>query len=553
MKRILSLALVLVLLLQLFALPAQAAVTGTGLLIGASAISVVATALISLGVLPGSDGNVFDGLVNDAVSYLASLGIGDGSTIPVLKYLGSNGNIKYALQTAVFTALRSWLFSTSVLSAPASFSTSFTYTIWSGTHTVSNSNPFLPVLLLAGNGSSILYFVSVSGLANPIVLDGSDIRPQSSNYHRFGNGYLGYFFGSYSAHYLDSSGVYVVYADSYSDITVDFSSVSSVYDVTLFDVAPENEDLSVAYPSWGVGSVEIPGTGDDDQPDPFIPITLLPTYDETKSQTQEQAQSGQSTLETDNSGTSVDISGDVGGSITPDDGSGDLPGGGEYPTVSDLTTMFAWLASSIDRSIELLFPDLQVIKTYLKTLAAWEDTKNGQMISIISYLTGFDTDFDTMLSNLGNIDLNMTSLVSHAQNSVSILSGMASDLKDIRDVIADPLDADINESQKDNKTAFLDNFGSKSQSENIGDLAGLSGGMTDFFQLPDVDISSMFDQVESGFGQWFTSETAQAISVGGGAAAVGVSLMDEAEYVPPETPYLDAWTQEVQDILSGGD
>lgn len=550
LKRLISLVLVLALVFSILALPAQAASLGTGLLIGVAATSVVASALIGLGVLPGSDGSVFDGIVNDAVAHLQSLGFGDGTTIPVLKYLGTAGNVMYALQTAALTALRSWLFSEEVVvdsSIPS--------------NSVTNSSSFQNALSLALSTYSYVSF-AVSGSSYILFCCDAPItfsRQSDGRYFiRSSDSSISlHYFSSSSSKWYSTSSSAVYNLDSYSYIRFNSSDVSfsSSYDVSLGDVAPEDDEISVAYPSWGYGSVEIPASGDDEDPDPFIPVTLLPTYDETKGLTQDQAQSGDSSLETPNSGTSVDVSGDVGGSITPDGGGGDLPEGESYPTVSDLTTMFAWLASSIDRSVELLFPDLQVIKTYLKALAQWEENKDVQLTSILSYLSGFDTDIDTMLTNLSNIDVNVTSMLTHAENSVSILTGIASDVKDIRDVIADPLDADINESQQENKTAFLDNFANKSQADNIGDLGGLSGGMTDWFKLDDVDITSMFDQVDTGFGRWFTSETAQSISVGGGAASagIGVGLMDDAEYVEPETPYLDAYTQEVQDILAGGD
>lgn len=573
MKRIVSLVLVLALVFSIFAIPAQASAVGTGLLIGVSAVSVVASALIGLGILPGTDGSVFDGLVNDAVLHLQSLGFGDGTTIPVLKYLGTGGGIRYALQTAALTALRSWLFAENVVSVSStSFSGSFNFSAFS--YTFTSSVPIYPCVfkyhvpsLTKGYFYSLFVFSDEYGSVS-LSTNGGSSQDKYLTSSSYSYGYYSRLGTHNSSSSTVTTDVLIIDLGDFSDSSVPDQSYppdvdwhsflqSSSYDVTFGDVAPEDEEISVAYPSWGYGSVEIPGSGDDEDPDPFIPITLLPTYEDTKSQTQEEAQSGTSTLETDNSGTSVDISGDVGGSITPDDGSSDLPEGEEYPTVSDLTTMFAWLASSIDRSVELLFPDLQVIKTYLKTIAQWHETDNVKYDSIISYLSGFDTDLDTMLTNLANIDLNVTTMLGHAENSVTILTGIASDLKDIRDVIADPLDSDINESQTDNKTAFLNNFATKSQADNIGDLAGLSGGFTEWFALPDVDITSMFDQVESGYGQWFTSETAQSISVGGGAAAVaaaaGVELMEDQEYVPPQTPYLDAWDQEVQDILAGGD
>lgn len=573
MKRLISLVLVLALIFSIFAIPVQASAL-TGLLIGVPALSVVAAALIGLGISPGSDGSVFDGLVGDAVAHLQSLGFGDGITIPVLKYMGTGGGIQYALQSVAMAALRSWLFDEEVVTSSVPVVTrtllsdgtsssipiyaDFSYTLvhFSGYYDSMYRNFCTDYFVLYTESPSSTSFHAGSISYSLTSIDGTRYYSVFSSQSAWDT--TGPLFSS-NIPFVQVTGVWndtqlsnFIKNFDYTSVS---SSISTTYDLSLGDVASEDTSLSTAYPDWAIDSVQTDPDPDDpdDEPDLFIPVTLLPTYEDTKSQTQDDAQSGNSTLETDNSGTSVDISGDVGGSLTPDDGddgSGDLPSGSDGVTVSDLTTMFAWLASSIDQSIELLFPDLQVIKTYLKTLAQWHENENVKYDSMLSYFAGWDTDIDTMMTSLSNIDVNVAS-------QVSILGGMASDLKDIRDVIADPLDADINKSQTDNKTAFLNNFGSKSQSENIGQLAGLSGGMTDWFKLPDVDITSMFDQVESGYGQWFTSATAQSIAVGGGAAAVaaaaGVDLMEDQEYVPPETPYLDAWDQEVQDILAGGD
>lgn len=555
MKRIICLALVLVLLFQVLVVPAAAVDPLTGIIVTASAATVIGSALIGLGVLPGSDGSVFDGIVSGAADYLASLGFGDGVGFPVLKYLGLNGTFQYALQSSVMVALRNWLFDEEVVSPPVSSSvfsvagTSYSlvsdYPVTAAiVHFTADVNPYW----------SFMFFTPLSTPAGSITLNGRVLNFSSSDDFKYYTVWTNYgaevpFSGInlYDLGFFPSFSDYTFYLRSL-DYSF-FSSFSSPYDVTLGDVAAPDTSLSVGYPNWAIDSVQVdPGNGDD--PIPYVPIGLDDRYDGI---TQEDVQSGESTLETPNEGTEVTISGEVGGSLTPDGGgSGDLPGGEGSVTVDDLTTMFAWLAVRIDEAVQSLFPDLQVIKTYLKTIAQWHETENVKYDSMLSYFSGWDADIDTMLTTVSNIDLNLTTLVDHAATSADTLAAIAADVQDIRDVIADPLDSDINEEEQDNKNAFLNTFSKKSQAKSIGDLSGLSDGFTDWFAL-DVDPGLMFDQFDTGFGDWFTSETAQAISVGGGAAAAGISLMDDDPYVEPDTPYLDAWDREVQDILSGGE
>lgn len=565
MKRILCLALVLVLLFQILVVPAAAVDPVTGIIVTASAAAVIGSALIGLGVSPGTDGSVFDGIVSAASEYLSSLGFGDGVGFPVLKYIGTGGGLRYALQSAAMIALRSWLFDQDVVSvSSASFSGSFSYR--TSSYSYSSTVPVHPFVLkyhvptLSSGYFYKLYFFSdesgsVSYSANGGSLSTKDLFSSSYSY--------GYYtsISSYNTHNSTvTTDLQIIDLGDFSSSSVPYQSYppdidwhtflqSTSYDLTLGDIASPDTSLAVGYPNWAIDSVQVdPGNGDD--PIPYVPIGL---DDVNNALSQSQVQSGESSYETPNEGTEVTISGDVGGSLTPDGGgSGDLPGGEGSVTVDDLTTMFAWLAVRIDEAVQSLFPDLQVIKTYLKTIAQWHETENVKYDSMLSYFSGWDADIDTMLTTVSNIDLNLTTLVDHAAASSDTLASIAADVQDIRDVIADPLDADINEEEQDNKNAFLNSFSKKSQAKSIGDLSGLSDDFTDWFSL-DVDPGLLFDQVDTGFADWFTSETAQAISVGGGAAAAGITLMYDDPYVEPDTPYLDAWDQEVQDILSGGD
>lgn len=176
---------------------------------------------------------------------------------------------------------------------------------------------------------------------------------------------------------------------------------------------------------------------------------------------------------------------------------------------------------------------------------------DSQSTTSSEFHTALEEFFEDYSVKLNRIDLSLRGSISGP------LVGTNGVVRDIRNFLMNQEDMETKEAAKDGQQTFNSEFGSKDRTGDMSKLSGLSTGMTDWFSLPDVDITSMFDQVESGYGKWFTSETAQAISVGGGSAAVaaaaGIAVVSDAEYVEPETPYLDAWDQEVKDILAGGD
>lgn len=69
------------------------------------------------------------------------------------------------------------------------------------------------------------------------------------------------------------------------------SLLSTDYDLTLFDVAPLDQELAAGYPTWSGGAIA------DDTEAYWYPIGLGQTLDETLGLTQEQVQAGEGTFE----------------------------------------------------------------------------------------------------------------------------------------------------------------------------------------------------------------------------------------------------------------
>lgn len=190
---------------------------------------------------------------------------------------------------------------------------------------------------------------------------------------------------------------------------------------------------------------------------------------------------------------------------------------------------------------------------YLPTISGYLATMSSSSGSGSSSSGGFSSADSTVLSqiyshlvnaegSLSSIDVQLSSFEIPLGYLDDIWVGVAA----IRDAVASPEDAAINESQKEEKEAWTSGFGSVDRTSSISDFSGFESGFKSWFSLPDVDISLLFDQVNTGFGGWFSQETADALKAQYGTATLG--LDDESD-----TPLLDENQRQVQEILSGGD
>lgn len=273
--RILALLLA-VLLVVLPPLQARAAIgTGTGILIGLAATAVVGSVLAGLGVMPGSDRSVFDGLVDDCIASDAVSPFLDGDgLIQVLRYTNGIGNVRYGVLRNLIEAVRSWLFEEQVVSLPSpyipnggSFSVNGEVYSVDGKYTAvfayytSSGSFYITVFssLIEGgsvydsSGTKLTFSSQVSNISGTVSTTWYDRDLYSGTPISFVPTYR---FGSLSY----KEGVSAVLNGSLSPID---NSFSSSYDVSLGDVASEDSDLAVAYSDWSAGSIALPHPGID--------------------------------------------------------------------------------------------------------------------------------------------------------------------------------------------------------------------------------------------------------------------------------------------------
>lgn len=309
-RTILCLALVFVLVFNIYAMPTKASATGTLVTVGA--LTFITCALIGLGIHAGTTNDDFNSIASNCLSSLQGSGAISGDS--VLGYL-VDGKVHF-LQSLI-EAVHSWIFSEEVVSASG----------------VSTYGCFVP----ANTAVVQCYYSSGSARSFSVGADCDVIRyyylTQSGN-HSF---YL-IFFNSFGGFSWDSTcsvnGVtyyYDVFAYTPGDSSLDIPmskqgafdntdtsvgygrlygyselialylsgvSFSSPYDISINDVAVDNEELSSHYTDWAAGAIPVPGTaigGTSDEEEPMLPLGLGSTVEESLGMTQEEVWAGAGT------------------------------------------------------------------------------------------------------------------------------------------------------------------------------------------------------------------------------------------------------------------
>lgn len=118
-----------------------------------------------------------------------------------------------------------------------------------------------------------------------------------------------------------------------------------------------------------------------------------------------------------------------------------------------------------------------------------------------------------------------------ANNLLSMLSpllNIQNDLARVAHVIADPEDQAINDANQDNKKQLVDSFGSDGagvKPSDIGDMAGVSDGLTGNFDTG-VSVGDMFGQInDSSRWSFFSEETASNLDT------VPVTFSDDDDFI----------------------
>lgn len=211
-------------------------------------------------------------------------------------------------------------------------------------------------------------------------------------------------------------------------------------------------------------------------------------------------------------------------------------------------------------ALVLVFAVVLTVPTSAATSTGWSAEDSGNLFNIWYVVNSDANGIPAIASLLRDIHTNVTKsgglldvvrqgtslTASYTLRSANFLEQILSIVTDIKSVIATPEDIAMNESQTEEKEAWTSGFGSVDRTSSISDFSGFETGFKSWFSLPDVDISLLFDQVNTGFGGWFSQDTADALK-----AQYGTSTLDLDD--ESETPLLDENQRQVQEILSGGD
>ena len=296
-----------------------------------AAASVIAAVIIGLGVMVGSDPLVFDQVVekvakDETVSKIISVDF----ELPVIKYNATTGGIDdprfgFAVALTLIEAIRQALYKEEVLTETVSYDS---FALSDGTvipaPTDLNVSTYPNIFVFSCNDDKSL------GLYYRIMASKSGY-PFS---HKYEGGYDCVYYGAtyikvFKGRFLNGSWDSISEAsnqnvkvalqlNSYYDLVWSsrdilssdgsvfypasalISSVNTLEDLSLGEIAPQTQNIMDGYPSWSAGAVI------DETEDYWFPIGMGQTYDETKNYVQEQVQAGEGTYQGEESGDVTD-------------------------------------------------------------------------------------------------------------------------------------------------------------------------------------------------------------------------------------------------------
>lgn len=272
-----------------------------GTLLTVAAGTVIAATLIGLGVMPGVDSDAFDTIVDMCSGHLANLGLITNGFIDVFLHDASGVT---AIQEGFVRAVADFAFSQHILDETPSLASYNGYLLPSLPESISGAD--YAFIGLANDGRYYLHHCQgslevvwvTSGGRNDLALHVSP--PYSSGFAIVGdhawNDYSQGLGGSFACS-IDSiiwanfsvsdtaTGEVFLSAGSYAPSG---ASVSSSYDLTLGVVASSGSAIADGYPDWYTGALSVDGSivGSDAASVPFLPISLAPTYEDTRAQQQ---------------------------------------------------------------------------------------------------------------------------------------------------------------------------------------------------------------------------------------------------------------------------
>lgn len=310
------------------------ALTFEAVLIGVSAVTVVSSILIGLGIMPGIDISIFGSLTDECATFLTTAGYAVDGLISVLTL--TDAKYRYAVDEELITAVRDWIFAEEIVT---STEVPEGYALYNGVLMPEIFPDFsnLPYRVLCYEPDTDAYYCFATncsvtylsfagyGLAfcfTPVEVSGSS----ASFYQRklVDNSWVyfnsnGKFSSAFGLGTKNSSTDYsdLIWIWSNCDVVDEVNGgtflatdpvyaadeVTSSYDVTLGEVATVDEVITVGYETWAENVTYYDGTssGSDESDDaktiPYLPIGLGQTLTETQTLTQEDVWAGTSTYE----------------------------------------------------------------------------------------------------------------------------------------------------------------------------------------------------------------------------------------------------------------
>lgn len=244
------------------------AVTVEGTMINAVADVILDSILEGIGIYPGSDSSVLDGVISscrDAIS--STYPVVDGM-MNVFKYYRSGTDPLFGIPIAMIEAVRNHLWESSVLLSKDSFFDPYSLTSLS-VSSISQAKSYAMRCQVAFTGYRGGKFYVVGCNSSDYIIF-SDSR---AIIHGYGMNHFAYSDGDGKFYaYASSSTTYV-----YTNVTVltHRPDIFTDLDLKLDSVAAREEQFQTGYADWYADAVTVPGSvSGSDEDEEYVPITL---------------------------------------------------------------------------------------------------------------------------------------------------------------------------------------------------------------------------------------------------------------------------------------
>lgn len=240
------------------------AVTVEGVMVNAFANAIFDSILRDVGISPGSDSSIFDGLINQCRDAISAIYPVSNGFLKVFKYYRAGSDPLFGVPIAMVEAVRNWSYDSKVVVSRTECPV-----------TVSDDWAFA----YASAAKKNLAFWYHQSSLNRYVIVCSD-----ASYWQRSGGYI-YFYNDAACTDTAAGQTYITSWASCSKAHVQDNPIHwfgtaaasqySTYDVTLGTIGARDEQFDLAYPDWYADAVTVPGSvSGSDEDEEYVPITL---------------------------------------------------------------------------------------------------------------------------------------------------------------------------------------------------------------------------------------------------------------------------------------